>query len=100
MKDILDKFIEEDERVAFDKENKLILKRVFSDDYGQYALGIILDRCKFMTPCENEGDMALNNFAKELVIDVFSVEDEDEKSKFNFNSAINFIKTMLRGKKK
>lgn len=42
---------------------------------GERVLGWILDTCKLMEPCETERDMALNNFAKELLKLIYGRDD-------------------------
>ena len=70
-------------------------KRVFLDEDGQFVLGRILEKCKFMEPCDNERDMALNNFAKELMATIYW--DRDKKN-VNIHRIIAYIKSKLKGK--
>lgn len=70
-----------------------IFKRVFLSDDGQYVLGRILETCKFMEPCKNEQDMALNNFAKELMATIYW--DRNTKC-LNIHRVIAFIKKRWR----
>jgi hypothetical protein len=49
---------------------------------GQNAeiLNDMLRDLKFLDPCKSEGDMALNNYAKQLVVKVFCEDDGQVKS--------------------
>jgi len=69
-----------------------IFKRHFLSDDGQYVLGKILERCKFMDPCENERDMALNNFAKELVATIYW---NRQQKKLNIHRVIQYVRNKL-----
>uniref|UniRef100_A0A6M3KCX3 Uncharacterized protein n=1 Tax=viral metagenome TaxID=1070528 RepID=A0A6M3KCX3_9ZZZZ len=73
-----------------------IFKRVFLGDDGQYVLGRILEKCKFMEPCDNERDMALNNFAKELLATIYW--DRDKKG-VNIHRIMSFVRETLRRRK-
>lgn len=73
-----------------------VFKRVFLTDDGQFVLQRILEKCKFMESCENERDMAVNNFAKELIATVYW---NPKMQKVQMYSIIEFIKTKLRKKK-
>jgi len=70
-----------------------VFKRVFLSDDGQYVLGKILERCKFMEQCDNEREMALNNFAKELMATIYW--DRDKKG-VNIHRIIAFFKSKLK----
>ena len=73
-----------------------IFKRVFLNDDGQYVLGKILEKCKFMEQCDNERDMALNNFAKELLATIYWDRD---RSGVNIHRIIAYVRTKLRRRK-
>jgi len=73
-----------------------VFKRVFLGEDGQYVLGKILERCKFMEQCDNERDMALNNFAKELLATIYW---DGNKKSVNIYSIINFIRARFRRRK-
>lgn len=70
-----------------------VIKRVFLSDDGQFVLGKILTKCKFMEQCENERDMALNNFAKELLATIYWDRD---KGGVNIHRIIAFVRTKLK----
>ncbi len=71
-------------------------KRLFLTNDGQFVLGRILEKCKFMEQCENERDMALNNFAKELLATIYW---DDRKKGINIHYIIDFVrKKFLRRK--
>lgn len=53
-----------------------LFKQVFFTEAGQRALQYLLLDLKFIEPCQNEGDMALNNYAKELVALVYGDKEE------------------------
>ena len=72
-------------------------KRVFESGDGQYVFCMILDMCKFMEQCDNERDMALNNFAKILMTTVYW---DKERNLLNTHSIIEFIKMKLKIRKR
>ena len=74
----------------------VVFKRVFLTDDGQYVLGRILEKCKFMEPCDNEREMALNNFAKELLATVYW--DRNKKG-LNIHRIIRFFESKLKRSK-
>ena len=73
-----------------------VFKRVFLSDDGQFVLGRILETCKFMEPCDNERDMALNNFAKELMETIYW--DNDKKG-VNIHQIIDYVRNKLKRSK-
>jgi len=73
-----------------------VFKRVFLSPDGQYVLGKILEKCKFMEACDNERDMALNNFAKDLMATIYW---EAGKKGVNIHSIIAFIENKLKKRK-
>ncbi len=68
-------------------------KRLFSSDDGQFVLGRILEKCKFMEPCKNQQDMALNNFAKDLLATIYW---DANKNSLNIHRIIEFVRTKLK----
>jgi hypothetical protein len=70
-----------------------VYKRVFLSEDGQFVLANILEKCKFMENCENERDMALNNFAKDLIATVYW---DREKRGINIYRILDFIKHKFR----
>ena len=91
MPDYLDKFIGADNEMS--EVELTVYKRLFTTEDGQFGLGKILERCKFMEPCENERDMALNNFAKELMATIYW--DRNAK-RVNIHRIIRFVKGMFK----
>ena len=91
MPDSYDKFIGADDDMS--NAEIVVFKRLFLTDDGQFVLGKILEKCKFMEPCDNERDMALNNFAKELMSTIYW--DIDKKG-LNIHRIIEFFKKKLR----
>jgi len=71
-------------------------KRVFLSDDGQFVLQRILEKCKFMETCENERDMALNNFAKDLIGIVYW---DDTRKAVKMYQVLNFIRSKLKRRK-
>ena len=70
-----------------------VFKRLFLSEDGQFVLGKILEKCKFMEQCENERDMALNNFAKELMATIYW----DKKNRgVNIHRIIEFVRKKLK----
>lgn len=74
-----------------------VLKQVFSTPEGQDVLKIILQSCKFMEPCDNERDMALNNFAKELVAEIYLNRNTNQ---VKFHKIVAFVQKKLRRRRR
>lgn len=55
----------------------------------------MLYELKFTVPCKSEGDMALNNYAKELLVKVFG----DERGVVSSMSFFDKIRNLVRRKK-
>jgi hypothetical protein len=68
-------------------------RSVFLDENGQFVLYRILDRLKFLQPCKNEEDTALNNFAKELVVTIYG---DQEKNEINTSGLFRLVRTLLK----
>jgi len=62
----------------------------------QNLLDEMLYDLKFMGPCQSEGDMALNNYAKELLAKVYA----DESGKVDSGRLHGIIRRLVRRKKK
>jgi len=78
-----------------DDEGKRVahtFRSVFSTEEGKFVLQIMLNELKFLEQCKNEQDMALNNFAKTLVMTVFWNE---ETGTVDNNRLFNFIRKMI-----
>ena len=99
--DIYDKFLPLEKRMPnrpeISDEDILIFKRVFESDDGQQVLCMICDMCKFMDQCDNEREMALNNFAKKLIT---IVHWDIERNSMNLHFIIEFIKNKLKKRSK
>ena len=54
-----------------------VFKAFFLTEEGQFILARMLEKLKFLEHSENEQDMALNNFAKDLLATIYW----DEKTK-------------------
>ena len=93
-KDFYDKFLGFEGDIS--EFELAVFKRLFKSDDGQYVLGRILEKCKFMEPCDNERDMALNNFAKELLATIYW--DRDKKG-VNIHRIIEYFKNKLKRSK-
>ena len=91
--DYLDKFVGAKRGEAEKDAERIIIKRLFMTEDGQYVLGRLLERCMFMEPCDNERDMALNNFAKTLMADVYW--DRNKKGIMVYR-IIGFVKGMFK----
>lgn len=94
MPDSYEKFLDLENNISDDAINAF--KRVFLSADGQFVLGKILEKCKFMEPCENKSDMALNNFAKELMATIYW---DQKKKGLNIHRIIRFVREKLRSKK-
>jgi len=70
-----------------------IAQQKFSGSDGEILLGWILAKCYFMTDCPPEC-LSLNNFAKELLVLIYSKEDGTMD-----NSWFETIKRLLRKRK-
>jgi len=81
--------------IVSNETEQVIFKRVFLSDDGQYVLARILEKCKFLETCENERDMALNNFAKELIATIYW---DTTNNRINIHSIIEYVKNKLRRK--
>lgn len=93
MPDSYDKFAPSNEEYAKWEVDTTVFKRLFNTEDGQYVLGKILEYCKFMDQCDNERDMALNNFAKVLIGRIFW--DRDKKD-INIHRIIRFVRKKLK----
>jgi len=97
MDDIYTRWLEdyEDSNKAEDEAKKTAaaFRSIFKTEEGKLVLQALLNKLKFLEQCHNEQDMALNNFAKDLVITVFW---DTEIKGFSTNRLFNFIKRMLR----
>lgn len=96
MQDGLENFVETVDLNTIE-ESSVKFKHLFmGSELGLDVLSEILERCKFMEPCDNERDMALNNFAKELLTTIFW---DTEKHHTNIHRIIDFVKNKLKRRK-
>lgn len=63
-----------------DEQHILRMYRTMRTGQGAEILNDMLRDLKFLDPCNSEADMALNNYAKTLIIKVFSDDDGEVKS--------------------
>lgn len=97
MDDILNRWLQGQDDSKAKAEAKKIssaFRTVFKTEEGKLVLQTMLNKLKFLEQCKNEQDMALNNFAKDLVISVFwdtGIQDINTNRLFDFIS-----KYMLR----
>ena len=87
--DILEKYQNDIEA----KETARCFKAVFLTNDGQYVLGVMLTKLKFLEHCETERDMALNNFAKDLLGTIYWNE---QAKKADTGKIMDFIKGLLK----
>ncbi len=73
-----------------------VFKRVFLSEDGQFVLQRILEKCKFMEPCENERDMERRNVATELLATIYW--DHNTK-RIQMYRIIEYIKKIARRKR-
>ena len=79
---------------AEDQQQAKCLKECFlRDAIGQRALEYLLLELKFLEPCETEGDMALNNTAKDILAMVYG-------ERISSSGILWFIKRMLKRKQR
>ena len=71
-------------------------KAFIFDENGKIVLENMLIKLKFLDPCENEQDMALNNFAKDLLKTIYWNE---RKGKTNGRKILNLVKKLLSRRK-
>jgi hypothetical protein len=77
-----------------DKHIRRLYQRLAARDMRD-LLDDLLYRLKFTQPCENEGDMALNNFAKELVNQVYA----DDEGVVDSGRFFDIVRRLVRRKK-
>jgi len=77
------------------REALIIMKRVFLSNDGQFALARILETCKFIEQCDNEADMALNNFAKDLLTTIYT---DANTGSVNSSKIMSVVKKLIRRK--
>jgi len=77
--------------VNLEENNQTIhaFKAVFLTEQGQYVLARMLEKLKFLEHCDNERDMELNNFAKDLLATIYWNE---EVSCADTGRIMNFLK--------
>ena len=63
-----------------DEQHILRMYRTMRTGQNAEILNDMLRDLKFLDPCKSEADMALNNYAKKLIIKVFSDDDGEVKS--------------------
>jgi len=68
-------------------------KSVFTSAEGKLVLDAILDRTKFLKQCTNAQDMALNNFAKDLLLTIYW---EPEQKQANSQRIMDFIRHFIK----
>jgi hypothetical protein len=69
--DMLDQMLEVEKGQQAEERIRSAYKAKFSDEIGQLVLQDMLWNLKFLTPCENEKDMALCNYAKSLLATIY-----------------------------
>ena len=57
-----------------EKHINLLYRRLAGPEFSPLLEAMLFD-LKFATPCENEADMALNNYAKRLLLKVYADEE-------------------------
>lgn len=84
------------EQAAEDQAAINAVKRAFRTDDGETALIVLLNKAKFFDHCENEQDMAVCNFMKDLLDIIYW---NREKKQADTNKIFAFIKNVLKGRK-
>ena len=68
-------------------------KSVFTTEEGKIVLEMMLGRLKFLEHCTNEQDMALNNFAKDLLLTIYWNEETKEA---NGRKIMDYVKKLIK----
>ncbi len=63
-----------------DEQHILRMYRTMRTGQNAEILNDMLRDLKFLDPCNSEADMALNNYAKTLIVKVFSEDDGEVES--------------------
>lgn len=79
------------------QDELMVFKRVFLSDDGQFVLQRILEKCKFMEPCENERDMERRNVATELLATIYW---DPKTQRIQMYRIIEYIKSKLTRSKR
>jgi Ca2+-binding EF-hand superfamily protein len=69
-------------------------KTFFADDNGKIVLETMLGRLKFLEHCNNEQDMALNNFAKDLLLTIYWNE---ETQSADTGRIMDYVRKFIKG---
>ncbi len=96
MKDIFEKFLSNGEANENDTRILNAHKSFFTSEEGRIVLDQILHDMKFLQECKTEGDMALNNYAKKLLIRIFW---DSKKEAVSGRRIINLVKRLIGAKK-
>lgn len=88
--------------VDLDENNRTIhaFKSVFLTEQGQYVLARMLEKLKFLEHCDNERDMELNNFAKDLLATIYWNEEAGVADTGRIMNFLKNIFTILKKKAK
>jgi len=68
-------------------------KAVFTTDDGKVVLETMLNQLKFLDHCNNEQDMALNNFAKDLITTIYW---QDEKKQADGRRIMDLVRSLIK----
>jgi len=69
-------------------------RSVFSTDEGKVVLDTMLNRLKFLEHCTDVQDMALNNFAKDLLLTIYWNEETQQA---DGRKIMDFVKKFIKG---
>ena len=85
--------------MAVDQEKHidLLYRRMAGPEFGDLLEDMLFD-LKFTSPCENDGDMALNNYAKRLLVKVYADEEGTVSSTPFFETVRRLIRRKKTGK--
>ena len=72
--------MDEDTLNESDEQHVRRMYRTMRTGQNAEILNDMLRDLKFLDPCNSEADMALNNYAKKLIVKVFSDDDGEVKS--------------------
>ena len=77
-----------------EKHIDLLYRRLAGPEFGDLLEDMLFD-LKFTSPCENDGDMALNNYAKRLLVKVYA----DEEGTVSSTPFFETVRRLIRRKK-
>lgn len=72
-------------------------RATFATEEGKLVLEIMLNKLKFLEPCYNEQDMALNNFAKDLLLTIYW---DEETKQADGRKIMDFVRKFIKRRRR